>query len=90
MRQRSGYLANRGHSFGVRQALLCANQVSIGGAQLGGGKVYFPHQLVIQSADLIQQLLTLARWCRNFKASPKEVRDVSHKKAQETQNHLGS
>src|SRR6185369_5765263 len=65
MCERSSHLTNSRHSFGVQKALLRANQVSVSRVQFTRSEVNFLHQLVIQTADLTQQLFTLSRSRRN-------------------------
>src|SRR6185369_12900718 len=66
MCERSSDLTDRRHSFRVQETLLRAYQVSVGCVQFTRSEVNFPHQLIIQTADLTQQLFTLSRSRRNI------------------------
>src|SRR5689334_19214269 len=59
-------LADGGHAFGVREALLRAHQVAVGRAQFRGSVIDSYYQLAVQAADLFQQLFALARSRRDL------------------------
>src|SRR6185369_5003672 len=64
--ERSSDLTDCCQPFRVRETLLRANQIPISSAQLGGREVNFSNKLVIQAANLAQQLFALARSGRDI------------------------